>query len=160
MNSLSRLAVCAGLLGLFFLTAYAFCPASVRDAGLDLMEWVRGRRDLDSEAERGEELSRKQQFAIERHLAKNRIASDLIGGRVSLAEAVAQFATLPHPPERMRELMRFYHGTPAPDEEILIQHVIDWACLLLDEEPDRAAAVRVRLENERQALRGGTHRRP
>jgi hypothetical protein len=160
MNSLPRLAVCTCFLGLFFVGAYAFCSAVVEVAGPDLAEWIRCWRTFDSETGRGEELSQQCQYALERHQAKNQIARDLIAGRLSLAEAAARFAELPHPSQRMREMLRFYHGTAATDEEIMSQHVIDWACLLLEEEPARAAAVRHRLENEWRAQRHDTHDRP
>jgi hypothetical protein len=149
MNSMLRLAGCASFLGLFFVGAYAFCPVVLEDAGLDIAEWIRCRRTFDSETERGEELSQRRQFAVERHLAKNQIARDLIAGKLSLAEAADRFGELPHPPRRMRELLRLYQGS-ATDEEIMGRHVIDWACTLQENEPARVDALRARLEKELQ----------
>jgi hypothetical protein len=150
MNSLLRLASCASFLGLFFVGVYAFYPVVLEDAGLDFAEWIRCRRTFDNETERGEELSQQRLFAIERHLAKNQIARDLIAGKLSLAEAADRFGELPHPPRRMWELLRLYHGA-GNDEEIMRRHVLDWTCTLLEDEPARA--LRARLENELRSPR-------
>jgi hypothetical protein len=156
VNSLLRLAACASLLGLFGVGAFALFPAAVGDAGLDLTEWFRCQRILDSETQRGEEISRRQGEAIQRHHAKNAAARELIAGRLTLAEATSRFADLPGPPPHMVELMRqCYGGVTA--EESMCRHVIEWSCQLLEMEKhmEQSRTLRDRLEKELQSLRPG-----
>jgi hypothetical protein len=156
VNSLLRLAACASLLGLFCVGAFALFPAAVGDAGLDLTEWFRCQRILDIEERRGEEITRLQGEAMQRHHAKNAVARELIAGRLTLAEATARFADLPGPPPHMVELLRrCYGGVTA--EESMCRHVIEWSCqiLELEKQTEQSRALRDRLEKELQSLRPG-----
>jgi hypothetical protein len=144
MRPLLRLAGCAAFACLLFLGGCALAPDLLVNLGLDWWNWPQGLQQYDAASERDEELARQGPLALERIKAKDAIARELIAGRLSLAEAVARFRALPHPPRRMRELLRRYHGAGS-DEEILRQHVLDWACLLLEGEPARAEALRRRL---------------
>jgi len=150
MNSLLRLAGCAGFLGLCVVVTYALFPCVPEWAGMDLMKWIGCQRMLDREATRTEELSRRQHHSNERILAKDRIARDLIAGRMSLAEAARRFGALPHAPAPLREQLRAdYVG--ASEEECMCRHVIEWACQLTRNQPGEAEALRRRLEEELRA---------
>jgi hypothetical protein len=144
MTSLLRLAGCAACVGLLLTATCMLRPALFVELGLDVWDWPSGLGQYDAASGRDEQLTRQDQFALERIQAKDAIARELIAGRLSLAEAVARFSALPHPPPQMRELLRRYHGAGS-NEEILRQHVLDWACLLLEGEPARAEALRRRL---------------
>jgi len=147
MHPLLRLAGCATFAVLLITGGCALSPDLFVDLGLDWWNWPNSLRQHEADSERAEELTRQGQFVLEQIKAKNEIARDLIAGRLSLAEASARFSELPHPPLRMRELRQIYHGA-ASDEEIMRQHVLDWACQLLEEEPARAEALRRRLQAE------------
>jgi len=159
VNQFLRLACCASILGLFFVGIYFVCPALLDDAGLDFSEWARCQQIFDSESERGEELSQRHGQSVKRLMAKDEIARDLIACKLSLAEAVKRFDDLPSPPARMHELIRLQFGG-ASDEESMSRHVIEWACQLLGDQPDKVAAQRARLENEMRANEHNAQDRP
>ena len=148
MNHLLRLAVCASLLGLFALGAAALHPAVLAELGLDFWEWPGLQQALDGELQRGEELSQRVRVAEARNLAKDRIARELIAGRIGLAAAVARFGELPDPPEGMWQ--RLQSEFAAGKVESLSRHVISWSCELLASQPVRAGALRRRLDGELQ----------
>jgi hypothetical protein len=141
MDSVLRLAGCAAFAGLLIAGGCALRPDLFVGPRLDSWDWPKSLRQYHAASERDEELARQDRFALERIKAKDAIARDLIAGRLSLAEAAARFGELPHPPQQMRELLRHYQGAGS-DEENMRQHVLDWACLLLEEEPAQAEALR------------------
>jgi hypothetical protein len=150
MKALFRLAGCAGFLGLCFAGTYALFPGLPARVGLDFAEWARCQRAIASETDRAEELSRRQLRSRERMRDKDRIALDLIAGRLSLAEAARRFAELPDAPAWLWVQLRVdYAG--ASKEEGMCRHLIDWACELLWDRPGQAEALRRRLGAELRA---------
>jgi hypothetical protein len=158
MTSLLRLATCAGCLGLFFVAAFTLCPTLLEESGLDITEWVRCRQFIDRALARSEELEHLRGQAIQRVLAKNQIARDVIAGRIGVVEAASRVRDLPCPPPRMWDMLRIVHGG-ATDEETMCRHLICWSCQLVDDDPARTEALRTRLESEMQAhLRNAQNR--
>jgi hypothetical protein len=137
-------------LGLFFVGALTFCPAVLEESGLDFTEWVRCRQFIDRALARSEELEHLRDLSIQRVRAKNEIANDLITGRLGVVEAATRFADLPCPPPRMWEMLRDLHGGSS-DQECMCRHLISWTCQLVDDDPARTEALRVRLEAELRA---------
>jgi hypothetical protein len=150
MNALFRLATCAGFLGLCFVGTYVLFPHVPAAIHMDFVEWIRSQRALDSAVIRSEELEQRRCHSVERIRAKERIALDLIGGRLSLAESARRFSELPYPPAAMwGRIQADYSG--ASKEESMCRHVIDWACCSLKDQPEWEGALRHRLEEELQA---------
>ncbi len=79
--------------------------------------------------------------------AKDRIALDLIDGRISLAEAGRRLDALPDAPPHFHELLRQREGG-ATEEENCRRHMLDYACTALEGDPIRQAALRRRLTAE------------
>jgi hypothetical protein len=150
MTSLLRLAACAGCLGLFLVAALTFCPTLMEESGLDITEWVRCRQFIDRALARSDELEYLRDQSIQRVLAKNQIARDVIAGRMGVVEAAARVRAMPCPPPRMWEMLRIVHGG-ASDEETMCRHMVCWTCQLVDDDPARTEALRTRLETEMQA---------
>jgi hypothetical protein len=147
---LAGLAVCA-VAGLGLVGAAALRPTVLEEVGLDFWDWPRQRQVLDAETERNAELTRGWENALLRDQAKDAICRDLIADRITLADAVRRFREFQLPDYMWESLRVGYEG--ATDEERLNRHVIAWSCDLLRKEPDRADALRQRLQREGSASR-------
>jgi hypothetical protein len=149
MRALLRLAGCAVFTGLLIAGGCALRPDVFVDLGLDWWDWPNSLRQYEAASGRAEELARQDPFALEQIKAKDAIARELIDGRLTLAQATRRVLDLPGMTEyRRREIHRVFAGATA--EESMSQHVIMWACDLLDKEPARAEALRRRLHAELQ----------
>jgi hypothetical protein len=147
MLRLLRLVGCAALIALLLVGGSALRPSVFVATGLDLWDWPNCLQQYDAAFERAEELSQKSQFALNQIQAKDAIARELIAGRLSLTEATRQFQELPDTADFVRRYIHeFFPG--ATCEEGMRRYVIEWACILLDQEPARAEALCRRLEPE------------
>jgi hypothetical protein len=152
MKSLLRCGRCAivsaaalGLLGAW----WKFCDSEVIPAKPHTMTW-REVLAFHHRAECRAEVDRELRLSNARVNAKGRIGRDLIAGRLTVGQAAQQLADLPDtPPNFMAELRATEKGNS--DQERLCWHVIDWACHLLADDPQRAMALRCRLEKELDA---------
>jgi hypothetical protein len=141
-----RLAGCAALVALPLLGWGALRPAVFEALGLDWWDWPNCLRQYDAASERAEELAQKSRVALGQMQAKDAIARDLIAGRLSLAEATRLFLEMPRTTEFVRRYVReCFPGATA--EEGMSRYVIQWACDMLPQQPDREVLCR-RLEAE------------
>jgi hypothetical protein len=147
LNHLLRLAFCASFLGLCFVGAFILRPVVLEELGLDFWELPHWQQTIDGELERAEGLSQSLDNSLRRHRAKDQICRDLVAGKLTLAAAVRQFGDLPDPPSYFREHMRMGYGGASAAETMGL-HVIDWACGSLGNQPEKAGALRRRLEEE------------
>ena len=120
--------------------------------------WLGSERSLSSalgviyrEAQRGEALDSRDERLRRCLEVKTRITTEVLAGRLSLAEAAEAFreanATLKDAPDAWVDPYRF-----ADDEEAVFRTVIAWARSRADADPERQAAVVARLEEELQQL--------
>src|SRR5438270_1397813 len=129
--------------------AYFCCHASLERVLLELEESRYWQQVQQEEDRRGEEIEVKQRQFHARMQTKDHICRELVEGHLTLTQATRQVAALPDaPPGFWQELRHSEKGDT--DEERLYWHVIDWACVLVGDEPARAAALRRRLEAELQ----------
>jgi hypothetical protein len=123
-------------------------------------------RDLAVECERARALEEQDRPLRARATARDRVARELAGGRLSLLEAAAAFRDLElTPPTFSGEDCRAFDPTASSDDERLCRSVIRVARGILAEEagPEEAARVAATLEaelNEHLARGGLTLREP
>lgn len=108
-------------------------------------------RALYREVQRGEALDSWDERLRRSREAKARITTEVLAGRLSLAEAAEAFRevneTLKDDPDAWVDPYRF-----ADDEEAVFRTVIAWARSRAGEGPEHQAAVVARLEEELQQL--------
>jgi len=103
------------------------------------------------ERQRSETLEARDRIIVDDLEAKRIVTDDLIGGRITLAEAISEFRRLREQVFALQE-----EGLPAKVPEIgyegLAQQVINWVMITLKDDP-RRDVVLDRLEAELDALR-------
>jgi hypothetical protein len=138
---------CVALLGLAFISAYVFLPnwRAAQDQGI--ADAPRLLRTQFEELGREADLGRRLEAARARLRAQNRICRELIDGQINLATAIRRFGALPGIPDHFQDLLQLQFDG-ATDEERLGQLVIYWACNLVENDPDRAEALRAGWQTE------------
>jgi hypothetical protein len=152
MTSSLRLAACAAVVGLALVGICWLWPALFQADGLNPAETPAWLHLYFGEVERGRELRTRLKAVGRRLDAQARICDELIAGRISLTEAARRVGDLPDPPDHFQELLRT-HFAGATDEERLAHCVLQWACEVLVDQPERAQALRRRWEAELAASR-------
>jgi hypothetical protein len=118
--------------------------------------------ELEGQIEQGERLrARDDEAECATHArmeARQRVADEVIAGRVGLLEAASRFHDLNQAdPDALRTLGYAYRA--APDDELCCRQVISWVeSRLMDTSAGEAASVRARLEEDlgKYLRRGGT----
>jgi hypothetical protein len=124
----------------------SFWGTAVLVAGLALPLFV-ARRDLAMCQQQKEELQAQSHEVLYRIQAKRTVVEDVIGGRMTLREAAAQFAELNAICPTYMNLLRQLHPGLS-DEEVLCRNVMSFVATELSHWPDQAACVLARLEKE------------
>jgi hypothetical protein len=152
-----RLLACAALV-LGVLTALCFFqPRWLPGGGNDSSSVPAAASRYAEQLERGEVLHTAREDVMDRIDARERVVRDVIGRRLSLAQAAARFQELDLASPTFN-WKRFRADTPgATDEEKQCRAVIRRVCTTLAEDPGRARAEARRLEEELGELlsRGG-----
>jgi hypothetical protein len=107
--------------------------------------------DLESATRQGADADAQRARALARTEGKQRICRELVAGRLTLAAAARQAAALPPPTPEVAEALR-EADAGATAEERMCRHLVEWACAMLADHPEQAAAVRQRLEAELNRL--------
>jgi hypothetical protein len=143
----SVVAASVAAMGFLAVGLAALAWLSVQTLADTLHELAIGRSSLGEIQSAGNELDAQRLRVGRRLLAKDRIAWDLIDGRISLAEAARRVDSLPDRPNHFYEELRESEGGGS-DAECMLRHIMDYACCLLNDDPARQAAVRRRLTAE------------
>jgi hypothetical protein len=138
---------CVAFLGLAFSAVYVSFPnwRGMYDQELaEAPNWLRSYvYELDAKAD----LLRRLGAVRTRLRAQDQICYELIDGQITLAEAVRRFGALPDPPDHFQDVLK-HNFDGASDEERLGRFIIEWACNLLEHDPDRARSLRLGWEGE------------
>ena len=145
MSTLYRLATGCALLGLLAGTVGFLGTGLLARLGIEGWD-LPGSLDMLEEArEREETLATKVELAKARRATLDRVARDLLAGRLTLSQAAGRFRDLLADCEALwAHLAEEVPGRT--EEERLCRYVIGWATSLLDR--DREAVVRASLEAE------------
>ena len=150
MRKILSLATGFVCLGLLALAVFAFDPARLphhplSERNRSLPTWV---DLLDREAQLKQEREDLNRYVE----AKKQVAKKVIEGQRSLAEAIDDFRKLDQVWTSLSTQERALLDLRISEEEWLGRNVIYFACRVLTDRPDEAAAVADRLEKELQQL--------
>lgn len=130
MTSLTRLSLCAVVAAGLLIGSATVAPDYFTAAGLDFWSLPELHEQLARGQVRQAEMSLLNASVTERIAQKERLAYELIAGRVTLFQAAARFrAVNQQHPETMQDMRKAFPG--GSDEEKLCRQVIAWAQVLL-----------------------------
>jgi hypothetical protein len=118
-------------------------------ASLDVWNWPDAYRSLGRAEERAAALEGFQDRMRDRYRAKRALGAELAAGHLTLSEAVQRFRLLVSDPADFWRVLRTIEPGSS-DEERLWRHVMDWADIAVEHDPEHRAALLARLESELQ----------
>ncbi|MBN9523554.1 hypothetical protein J0H58_34425 [bacterium] len=126
-------------------------PGWLSAAGLDAWNTPSLRRQVAANEQEADRLSGQINHVTEQILAKERLAAELIAGRVTLADAAAEFETMMVTQPQVAASIRAKYPDAATDRERAARHVIDFANLRLAD-PAARDRLAVRMSAELEVL--------
>jgi len=107
---------------------------------------------LEREHELSQQLDEAFQKTLEISGRKNQIVDDLVGQRCDLVEAVARYRELCRPGDLL-SFRAMYRLLSAPEEEVVVEHLLLLVRRGASKQPDLRAELLNRLEKEANRLR-------
>jgi hypothetical protein len=149
MNSLVRLLVCFVAVSGVLAGVLSLQPVWFASLGFDVWALPELQRQIAQCVQRNEELNRCDQAVCQRMDGKRSVIHELIVGRLSFDDAVAQFRTLNEKqPSVVETMLERYPGLSL--EEVTRRQVLGWAegHLEVDAAAEQREEVRARLRQE------------
>jgi hypothetical protein len=146
----ARLAVLTTTAAVAALLTATAAPGWTRAAGLDVWNLPALEREMKAGVAESRRLDEELEHSARRQGVKEALVANLIAGRTTLAEVVADFAELDRCQPWFPEALRVGHPGRS-DREVTARAVVEYA-LSRVADPAKRAEVRRRLEAELQSL--------